>query len=76
MVTLAVSRLPIAPLTAERGRIYPDTVRRGEMLRKCCSPGTLVTEDVHWITAVTAGRVVIIHLLARANVEVATMLME
>lgn len=76
VVTLAVSRLEPASMTADRAGIYSDTVRRGEMLREVRGPGTLVPEEIRWITAVTAGRVEKVHLLAGADVEPATILME
>jgi multidrug efflux pump subunit AcrA (membrane-fusion protein) len=76
VVTVAVSQLDPAPMTADRAGIYSDTVRRGEMLREVRGPGTLVPEEIRWITAVTAGRVEKVHLLAGADVEAATILME
>jgi RND family efflux transporter MFP subunit len=37
--------------------VWTGTVRRGTMLREVRGPGTLVPEQVRWISAVTAGRV-------------------
>lgn len=76
VATVALSRLEPAPMTAERAGIYSDTVRRGEMLREVRGPGTLVPEEIRWITAVTAGRVEKVHLLAGSEVEPETILME
>ncbi|HEX2091767.1 MAG TPA: HlyD family efflux transporter periplasmic adaptor subunit [Longimicrobiaceae bacterium] len=57
LVTLALSRLDPAPPTVERATLWPDTVRRGEMVRQVRGPGTLVAEEVRWVSAVTQGRV-------------------
>lgn len=56
-ITLALSRLSPAAPTVERSTVWIDTVKRGEMLRQVRGPGTLVPEQIRWITAVTAGRV-------------------
>lgn len=74
--TVALSSLEPAPMSVERAGIYSDTVRRGEMLREVRGPGSLVPEEIRWITAVTAGRVEKVHLLAGAQVEAGTVLME
>lgn len=74
--TVALSKLEPAPMSVERAGIYTDTVRQGEMVREVRGPGTLVPEEIRWITAVTAGRVEKVHLLAGAEVEPETVLME
>jgi multidrug resistance efflux pump len=51
-------------------------VERGEMVLEVRGPGTLVPEDIRWITAVTAGRVEKKHLLPGVAVEPGTVLME
>src|ERR671918_1593277 len=56
-VTLALSRLSPAAPTVERSTVWIDTVKRGPMLRQVRGPGTLVPEQIRWISAVTAGRV-------------------
>lgn len=76
VATVALSRLEPAPMTVDRAGIYSDTVRRGEMLREVRGPGTLVPEEIRWITAVTAGRVEKVHLLAGSDVEPETVLLE
>jgi HlyD family secretion protein len=55
--TLALSRLEPAAPTVERAGIWIDTVSRGTMLRQVRGPGTLVPEQIRYISAVTAGRV-------------------
>ena len=47
---------PAAP-TVDAAQIFTDTVERGTMVRQVRGPGTLVPEQMRWITAVTAGRV-------------------
>ncbi len=55
--TVALARLEPAAPTVEPGTIWIDTVQRGSMLREVRGPGTLVPEQIRWISAVTAGRV-------------------
>jgi multidrug resistance efflux pump len=55
--TLAVGRLEPAAPTVERSGLWPDTVRRGTFVRQVHGPGTLVPEQIRFISAVTAGRV-------------------
>jgi multidrug efflux pump subunit AcrA (membrane-fusion protein) len=47
---------PAAP-TVERGAAWIDTVEAGPMVLQVRGPGTLVPEQIRWVTAVTAGRV-------------------
>jgi HlyD family secretion protein len=56
-VTAWVSRLKPAAPTVEMGTLWPDTVKRGPMLRQERGLGTLVPEEIWWIPAVTDGRV-------------------
>jgi HlyD family secretion protein len=53
LLTLGVSRLKPAAPTVERATVVVDTVRRGEMVREVHGLGTLVPEDIRWITALT-----------------------
>ncbi len=57
LVTLALSRLEPAPPSVERGTLWTDTVRQGDMVRQVRGPGTLAAEEVRWVSAVTQGRV-------------------
>jgi len=56
-VTLALSKLKPAAPSVDASTIWPDTVKRGPMLREVRGLGTLVPEDIHWIPAQTAARV-------------------
>ena len=55
--TLAVKGIRPAAPTVDRATLFTDTVRRGDMARQVRGPGTLVAEDIRWISAVTQGRV-------------------
>jgi HlyD family secretion protein len=56
-LTLALSKLKPAAPSVDASTIWPDTVKRGPMLREVRGLGTLVPEDIHWIPAQTAARV-------------------
>jgi HlyD family secretion protein len=75
-ITAGLSRLRAAAPTVERGAVWPDTVKRGAMLRRVKGPGTLVPEYIRWITADTAGRIERIPLRPPARVQKGTVLME
>src|SRR6266853_870163 len=47
---------PAVPVV-EASTIWPDTVKRGPMVREVRGLGTLVPEDIRWIPATTQGRV-------------------
>jgi HlyD family secretion protein len=55
--TLALARLKPAAPTLDRSVVWIDTVKRGPMLRQVRGVGSLVPEDIAWITARTSGRV-------------------
>jgi HlyD family secretion protein len=75
-VTVALTRLKPAAPTVELSTIYLDTVEQGEMVLEVRGPGTLIPEDIRWITAVTAGRVEKLNLLPGVSVEANTVLLE
>lgn len=72
LLTTAVSRLGPGAPTVDRAQIWFDTVQRGTMVRQVRGPGTLVPEQMRWITAVTAGRVEQILVLPGTEVEPGT----
>ena len=55
--TVALASLEPAAPTVERGGVWMDTVRQGTMVRQVRGPGTLVPEQIRYISAATAGRV-------------------
>ncbi len=56
-VTVGVTRLRPAAPTVEASTLWPDTVKRGPMVRQVRGLGTLVPEDLRWIAAPSTGRV-------------------
>jgi HlyD family secretion protein len=54
-VTLGVSRLKPAAPSVDRATTIIDTVKRGPMVRNVRGLGTLVPEDIVWITSTTKG---------------------
>ena len=75
-VTVALSRLEAAPPTVERGSLWIDTVRRGEMVRQVRGPGTLQPERIQFVSTVTAGRVERVLVRPGAPVTGSTVLVE
>lgn len=58
VLTIFVPRLlPTAVPTVDAATVWRDTVEHGTMIRQVRGPGTLVPEQMRWITAVTAGRI-------------------
>jgi HlyD family secretion protein len=57
VVTVALARVGPAAPGVDGATLWTDTVRRGDMARQVRGPGTLVAEDIRWISAVTQGRV-------------------
>ena len=57
LTSVALTRLEPAAPTVDRAVVFPDTVKRGPMIRQVRGTGTLVPEEIRWITAVTQGRV-------------------
>src|SRR3981081_4944784 len=56
-VSFGLSRLKPAAPTVERAVVWPDSVKRGPMVRQVRGLGTLTPEDIRWIPATTQGRV-------------------
>jgi HlyD family secretion protein len=75
-ITYGLSRLKPAAPTVERGTVWPDTVKRGPMIRQVRGMGTLVPEDILWIPAVSDGRVDKVVLRAGAEVSPESVLIE
>lgn len=69
-LTIFVPRLlPTAVPTVDAATVWRDTVEHGTMIRQVRGPGTLVPEQMRWITAVTAGRIEQILSLPGAQVS-------
>src|SRR5262245_32750086 len=56
-ITVLLSKMKPAPPSVDSGGVWPDTVRRGNITREVRGPGTLVPEQIRFVTAVTSGRV-------------------
>lgn len=76
MVTVGVSRLEPAAPRVERDTVFMDTVQRGEMLRQVRGTGTLVPEQIRWISAITNSTVEKILLRPGVHVEPDTVIVE
>lgn len=74
--TYALSRLQPAAPSVDRSTVWPDTVKRGEMLRNVRGLGTLVPEEIRWIPATTQGRVERILLRPGAQVQADSIILE
>jgi HlyD family secretion protein len=68
VMSVAVARVEPAAPTVDRAGVWVDTVRQGTMVRQVRGPGTLVPEQIRFISAVTAGRVE--RVLVRPGTEV------
>ena len=73
-VSVAVSRLKPAAPPVERGTLWIDTVKQGEMTRDVNAPGTLVPDNPRNITALTSGRVEELPVKPGINVTPSTVL--
>jgi len=62
-VTVVLARLKPAAPSVDRNLVVIETVKRGPMVRQVRGIGTLVPEDISWITARTSGRVT--HIVLR-----------
>ncbi len=76
LVTVGVSRLEPAAPGVDRDTVYTDTVQRGEMLRQVRGTGTLVPEEIRWISAITNSTVERIVLRPGVTVEPDTVIVE
>jgi len=75
-VTVAVSQLQPAAPTVAASSVYTGTVKRGSMVREVRGAGTLVPEDIRWLTTLASGRVERIVLRAGAVVQPGTVILE
>ncbi|MDH5589412.1 MAG: HlyD family efflux transporter periplasmic adaptor subunit [Gemmatimonadota bacterium] len=75
ILTLGIRSLPSAVPSVDANTLWRDTVEQGTMVRQVRGPGTLVPEQVRWITAVTAGRIEQILSLPGTEVEAGDLIM-
>lgn len=76
LLTFGLSRLEPAAPTVKKETIWTETVKRGDMMRSVRGPGTLVPEEVRWISAPVEGRVERIPALPGVVVQADTVLLE
>lgn len=69
VITIGIRSLPSAAPSVESATVWMDTVEHGTLVRQVRGPGTLVPEQMRWITAVTAGRIEQILSLPGTEVE-------
>lgn len=74
--TIALSKLKPAAPSVEFGTLWPDTVKRGSMLREVRGLGTLVPVEIRWIPAATDGRIDKLVVLPGTKVKADTILVE
>jgi HlyD family secretion protein len=74
--SVVVSRLEPALPAVTESTLWIRAVQRGPMLREVRGTGTLVPEEIRWITATSAGRVERIILRPGAQVEPGTIILE
>jgi HlyD family secretion protein len=75
-VSVGLSRLKPAAPTVERAVVWPDTVKRGNIMREVRGLGILTPEDIRWIPATTQGRVERIILRPGAQVKPDSVILE
>ena len=76
VTTVALARLEPAAPTVDRDIVFTGQVERGTMIRQVRGPGTLVPEQIRWVSAVTAGRVERRVAEPGAPVDAGTVIME
>ena len=75
LLTIALGMLPTAAPSIDRSTLMIDSVQRGTMVRAVRAPGTLVPEQVHLVSALTAGRVEQLPLRPGASVRAGSLLL-
>jgi HlyD family secretion protein len=76
LVTVGVSRLQPAVPGVDRREVIIDAVKRGTIPRQVRGIGTLVSEDILWVPATVAGRVVRVLVEPGTAVEPNTVILE
>src|ERR1700732_951313 len=75
LVGVGLNRLKPAAPTVERSTIWPDTVKRGPMVREVRGLGTLVPEDILWFQAAFDSQVTRIQTRSGDDVKPNTVLL-
>ena len=75
-ISVGLSRLRPAAPSVDAATLWPDTVKRGPMVRQVRGLGTLVPEDIRWIPATSQGRVERILLRPGTPVKAGNVILE
>jgi len=75
-VVIGIASLKPAAPSVDRSSVVIDSVRRGDMVIDVRGPGSLVPEQIRWVSAITAGRVDRIDVRPGATVTDTTTLLE
>jgi HlyD family secretion protein len=75
-VTFGISLLEPAAPNVDRNAVWIDEVKRGQMIRQVRGIGSLVPEDIRFITAETRGLVEQVYVLPGAIVDESTIILE
>jgi len=76
LVTVGLSRLRPAAPTVDAATLWPDTVKRGPMVREVHGLGTLTPEDIRWIPATTTAKVETIVIRPGTTVKADNVILE
>lgn len=76
LLFVAVMQLEPAAREVDRNEVWIEEVKRGDMLRKVRGPGTLVPEEIRFVTTSTEGRVERIPGLPGTVVDASTVILE
>ncbi|WKW11552.1 HlyD family efflux transporter periplasmic adaptor subunit [Pseudogemmatithrix spongiicola] len=76
LLTIAVARLDPAVPTVARAGVIIDSVRRGDVTREVRGPGSLVPEQIRWITAQASARVERLYVQSGAAMGAGQLILE
>ena len=76
ILTIAVSQLDPAVPTVARAGVIIDSVRRGDVTREVRGPGSLVPEQIRWITAQASARVERLYVQSGAQLGSGQLILE
>jgi multidrug efflux pump subunit AcrA (membrane-fusion protein) len=75
-LTFGISRLSNAVPSVARTAVWVDTVKRGELKREVRAPGTLVPEQIRWVSSAWPARVEDIYVKPGTKVDADTVLLK
>lgn len=76
ILTIAVAQLDPAVPTVARAGVIIDSVRRGDVTREVRGPGSLVPEQIRWITAQASARVERLYVQSGAQMGAGQLILE